>query len=144
MECAALSSYLIEQPCWAVTHIRFRKRRVRPLCHLMDRQQTWQVIEKNKTLRSASSSRRSANVEIAERFPSPAHFAGRHLQANRVRPQERLPAFAACTVRSWLVPPKRCGPVYWLTPRWPRCDACVQRAFRARKRGRRFVSLCAS
>jgi hypothetical protein len=43
MECAALSSYLIEQP-WkkALTHTRLGERRVRPLCHLTVRQQTWQ------------------------------------------------------------------------------------------------------
>jgi hypothetical protein len=44
MECAALSSYLVRQPGKAFPGYRFRERRVRPLCHLMVRQQTWQKI----------------------------------------------------------------------------------------------------
>jgi len=42
MECAALSSYLVRQPGKTFPVCRFRERRVRPLCHLMVRQQTWQ------------------------------------------------------------------------------------------------------
>ena len=44
MECAARSSYLVMQPWKAFPVYRFRERRVRPLCHLMVRQQTWQKI----------------------------------------------------------------------------------------------------
>src|ERR1700688_2369493 len=44
MECAARSSYLVMQPWKAVPVNRFRERRVRPLCHLIVRQQTWQKI----------------------------------------------------------------------------------------------------
>src|SRR5664280_2616397 len=44
MECAAPSSYLVTQPSKTVQGYRFRERRVRPLCHLMVRQQTWQKI----------------------------------------------------------------------------------------------------
>src|SRR6202167_5761803 len=44
MECAALSSYLVRQPGKAFPVCRFRERRVRPLCHLIVRQQTWQKI----------------------------------------------------------------------------------------------------
>ena len=42
MECAALSSSLVGQPSKTVSHSRFQERRVRPLCHLIIRQQTWQ------------------------------------------------------------------------------------------------------
>lgn len=42
MECAALSSYLVRQPGKTFPDYRFRERRVRPLCHLMVRQQIWQ------------------------------------------------------------------------------------------------------
>src|SRR5437879_9331247 len=42
MECAALSSYLVRQPGKAFPDCRFRECRVRPLCHLIVRQQTWQ------------------------------------------------------------------------------------------------------
>jgi hypothetical protein len=41
MECAARSSYLVMQPWKAFPVYRFRERRVRPLCHLIVRQQTW-------------------------------------------------------------------------------------------------------
>ena len=44
MECAARSSYLVVQPWKAFPVYRFRERRVRPLCHLIVRQQTWQKI----------------------------------------------------------------------------------------------------
>ena len=44
MECAARSSYLVMQPWKAFLVYRFRERRVRPLCHLIVRQQTWQKI----------------------------------------------------------------------------------------------------
>ena len=44
MECAARSSYLTRQPWEAFPVYRFRERRVRPLCHLIVRQQTWQKI----------------------------------------------------------------------------------------------------
>jgi hypothetical protein len=44
MECAARSSYLVMQPWKAFPVYRFRERRVRPLCHLVVRQQTWQKI----------------------------------------------------------------------------------------------------
>jgi len=44
MECAARSSYLVMQPWKAFPVYRFRERRVRPLCHLIVRQQTWQKI----------------------------------------------------------------------------------------------------
>ena len=44
MECAARSSYLVIQPWKAFPVYRFRERRVRPLCHLIVRQQTWQKI----------------------------------------------------------------------------------------------------
>jgi hypothetical protein len=44
MECAARSSYLVMQPWKAFPVNRFRERRVRPLCHLIVRQQTWQKI----------------------------------------------------------------------------------------------------
>src|SRR2546426_4365192 len=44
MECAARSSYLVMQPWKAFPVYRFRERRVRPLCHLIVRQQTWQQI----------------------------------------------------------------------------------------------------
>jgi hypothetical protein len=44
MECAARSSYLVRQPWKAFPGNRFRERRVRPLCHLIVRQQTWQEI----------------------------------------------------------------------------------------------------
>jgi len=43
MECAALCSYLNSQPQAAVLLHRFPVRRDRPLCHLIARQQTWQV-----------------------------------------------------------------------------------------------------
>ena len=42
MECAAPSSYLVRQSGKTFPVYRFRERRVRPLCHLMIRQQTWQ------------------------------------------------------------------------------------------------------
>jgi hypothetical protein len=42
MECAAPSSYLVRQPEETFPVYRFRERRVRPLCDLMIRQQTWQ------------------------------------------------------------------------------------------------------
>jgi hypothetical protein len=44
MECAARSSYLVIQPWKAFPVYRFRERRVRPLCHLIVRQQSWQKI----------------------------------------------------------------------------------------------------
>jgi len=44
MECAARSSSLVIQPWKAFPVYRFRERRVRPLCHLIVRQQTWQKI----------------------------------------------------------------------------------------------------
>ena len=44
MECAARSSYLVRQPWKAFPVYRFRERRVRPLCHHIVRQQTWQKI----------------------------------------------------------------------------------------------------
>jgi hypothetical protein len=44
MECAARSSSLVMQPWKAFPVYRFRERRVRPLCHLIVRQQTWQKI----------------------------------------------------------------------------------------------------
>jgi hypothetical protein len=44
MECAAGSSYLVMQPWKAFPVYRFRERRVRPMCHLIVRQQTWQKI----------------------------------------------------------------------------------------------------
>jgi hypothetical protein len=44
MECAARSSHLVMQPWKAFPVYRFRERRVRPLCHLIVRQQTWQQI----------------------------------------------------------------------------------------------------
>jgi hypothetical protein len=42
MECATPSSYLSAQSWWTARCIRLGERRVRPLCHLMIRQQTWQ------------------------------------------------------------------------------------------------------
>ena len=45
MECAAPSSYLVRQSWKTFPVDRFRERRVRPLCHLMVRQQTWQESE---------------------------------------------------------------------------------------------------
>ena len=42
MECAAPSSYLVSQSWKTSSGYRFGERRVRPLCHLMLRQQTWQ------------------------------------------------------------------------------------------------------
>lgn len=44
MERAARSSYLVMQPWKALPVYRFRGRRVRPLRHLIVRQQTWQKI----------------------------------------------------------------------------------------------------
>jgi hypothetical protein len=64
MECAALSSYLVRQPRKAFPVCRFRERRVRPLCHLIVRQQTWQ----NHQLRS---SRWSVDVGIANAISKP-------------------------------------------------------------------------
>jgi hypothetical protein len=65
MECAAPSSYLVMQPGRASSGYRFGERRVRPLCHLMVRQQTWQEIIK---LRSSSW---AADVGIANAISKP-------------------------------------------------------------------------
>jgi len=56
--------------------LRFGERRVRPLCHLMVRQQTWQ----SSRLRSR---RWFADVGIAQRFPS-LSLGRRHLQTGHV------------------------------------------------------------
>src|SRR5260370_41098901 len=42
MECAALSSPLVIQSLETSSGYGFKERRVRPLCHLLIRQQTWQ------------------------------------------------------------------------------------------------------
>ena len=42
LECAALRSPLITQSRRTSSEFGFGERRVRPLCHLMVRQQTWQ------------------------------------------------------------------------------------------------------
>src|SRR5260370_28543391 len=44
MECAALFSPLVIQSLEASSGYGFEGRRVRPLCHLLIRQQTWQEI----------------------------------------------------------------------------------------------------
>jgi hypothetical protein len=76
MECAALTSYLVRQSWKTSSGYRFRERRVRPLCHLMVRQQTWQKIINSVV---------AAGLEMWEsrrRFPSLAS-ARRHLQASQ-------------------------------------------------------------
>src|ERR1700751_3739508 len=45
MECAALRSPLVRQSLRTSSEFGFGKRRVRPLCHLMVRQQTWQDLK---------------------------------------------------------------------------------------------------
>src|SRR6266481_658192 len=74
MECAARSSYLVMQPWKAFPVYRFRERRVRPLCHLIVRQQTWQKIINSAVAAGLSM------WESRMRFPSLAS-ARRHLQA---------------------------------------------------------------
>ena len=44
MECAALFSPLVIQSLEASSGYGFEERRVRPLCHLLIRQQTWQEL----------------------------------------------------------------------------------------------------
>ena len=87
MECAALRSPLITQSRRTSADFGFGERRVRPLCHLMIRQQTWQDLK----LRSR---RWFADVGIAERFPSPV-LAGRHLQTSHVSQDGRPISFAS-------------------------------------------------
>ena len=62
MECAAPSSYLVRQPGKTFPVYRFRERRVRPLCHLMVRQQTWP----SDCARSASCIPRSSMLQPAK------------------------------------------------------------------------------
>ena len=45
MECAALLSHLTTQSLWTFSEYGFKQRRLRPLCHLIVRQQTWQEIK---------------------------------------------------------------------------------------------------
>ena len=77
MECAALASYLVTQSRTTLTSTRFRERRVRPFCHLIVRQQTWREI----IIQSAAVAAGLRLWESRMRFPSPAPFARRQLQA---------------------------------------------------------------
>lgn len=72
MECAALRSPLVMQSWKTSSESGFGERRVRPLCHLVVRQQTWQDLEHR-------SRRWFADVGIAQRFPS-LSLDRRHLQ----------------------------------------------------------------
>jgi hypothetical protein len=66
MECATLFSPLVMQSRETSSEFGFRERRVRPLCHLLIRQQTWQeiilsvVVAKLSQVRHAAA--RSANT----------------------------------------------------------------------------------
>ena len=76
MECAALRSPLVRQSRRTSSEFGFWKRRVRPLCHLKVRQQTWQCSK-------FRSRRWFADVGIAERFPR-LSLDSPHLQASYV------------------------------------------------------------
>src|SRR5271157_429161 len=76
MECAAPSSYLVMQSWKTASEYRFGGHRVRPLCHLMLRQQTWQK-------RTSTRSRWAVDVGIANAISKPGS-ARRHLQASQV------------------------------------------------------------
>ena len=73
MECATLSSYLTVQSSQTAWRIRLGERRVRPLCHLIVRQQTWQETLLDRR-------RWAVDVGISMRSPS-LTSGGRHLQA---------------------------------------------------------------
>ena len=80
MECAALCSHSVRQPWKTSSGFGFRERRVRPLCHLNVRQQTWQEIinfsavtglemwESRKRFASLASAR--LHLQGRGRFPS--------------------------------------------------------------------------
>jgi|ERR1017187_4201471 hypothetical protein len=78
MECAALSSYLVRQSVKTFPVSRFRERRVRPLCHLIVRQQTWQ---KSSTPAGFVLSSRLLDHSIS--------FVDPHLQVNELQLQLR-------------------------------------------------------
>ena len=77
MECAALRSPLVRQSRRTSSEFGFGERRVRPLCHLKVRQQTWQCSK-------FRSRRWFADVGIAERFPR-LSLDSRHLQTSHVK-----------------------------------------------------------
>ena len=83
MECAALRSPLVTQSFETSSEFGFGERRVRPLCHLMVRQQTWQDLK-------LGSRRWFADVGIAQRFPS-LSLDRRHLQTSQAIGQNRWP-----------------------------------------------------
>src|SRR6267143_6303804 len=82
MECAALFSPLVIQSLETSSGYGFRERRVRPLCHLLIRQQTWQ-----ETLHSLCGHRESYSIAKQKaRNPKAPRFSIRVSE----RPKKRL------------------------------------------------------
>ena len=116
MECAALSSYLVTQPLKAFPDYRFRERRVRPLCHLMVRQQTWQEFK------TQISRRWSADVGIATAISKPGALPG--VMCRPVRLRSFGQQWRAISFSFGRAPPRPCAPSCWPAPRSPPACAC--------------------